>query len=239
MKYVKYNGKTNQDLGLRVVGWTRQILPSSRDSLEYIEGVDGPIHIDKPLGSRIVSITFEAKFSNDEERADVQSRVAQWLFTRQFTKLELSDEPGLYYMAKVLDDSDLDPEYFQAEFEIVFTCQPFKFGAEHDEDLFTDSLGGIFTNPGTYDSRALFTIRPTTDANSFELKVNDAVISYDGSVVAGDTITVDSRSLEFRLNGDLMIMEVSGYFPVIKPGDNELIVNVQSDIHANWQELYL
>ena len=239
MKSVSFNGKTNQDLGLRVVGWTRQILPSSRDILEYIEGVDGPIHIDKPLGSRIISITFEAKFSNDEERADAQSRVAQWLFTRQFTKLELSDEPGLYYMAKVLDDSDLDPEYFQAEFEIVFTCHPLKFGTEHDKNLFTNSLGGVFTNPGTYDSRGIFTITPTTNADSFELSVNDAVISYDGEVVAGDTVTVDSKSLELRLNGDLMIMEVSGYFPIIKPGSNELVVNVQSDIHVSWQELHL
>ena len=238
MKSVKYNGKTSQDLGLRVVGWTRQILPSSRDSLEYIEGVDGPIHIDKPLGSRIVSITFEAKFSNDEERAEVQSKVAQWLFTRQFTKLELSDEPGLYYMAKVLDDSDLDPEYFQAEFEIVFTCQPLKFGAEHDETLFTGTEGTLL-NPGTYDSPGLFTIKPTTSATLLEFSVDDTLISYDGDISSGDVITINSKSLELRVNGDLMIMEVSGYFPIIKPGESKIITNVISTVSAKWQELHL
>lgn len=239
MKSVSFNGKSNKDLGLRVVGWTRQILPSSRDSLEYIEGLDGPVHVSKALGSRIISITFEAKFSNDEERADVQSKVAQWLFTKEFTMLRLSDEPGVYYMAKVMDDSDLNPEYFQAEFEIVFTCQPFKFGIEHDESVFTYDIGGTITNPGTYDSRALFIVTPTISTNYFEFKVNDATISYDGLVVAGNTITIDSKSLEFRLDDDLKIMEVSGYFPVIKPGNNEIEVNIQSNVHATWQELYL
>ena len=239
MKYVKYNGKTNQDLGLRVVGWTRQILPSSRDSLEYIEGVDGPIHIDKPLGSRIVSITFEAKFSNDEERADVQSKVAQWLFTRQFTKLELSDEPGLYYMAKVLDDSDLDPEYFQAEFEIVFTCQPLKFGAKHSEDILTGDTEGTLVNPGTYNSPVVFTIKPIASMESLVLTVNGVTISYDGEINPDDEVTIDSESLEFRVNGDLMIMEVSGYFPIIEPGNNTIEINQESNIHATWQELHL
>lgn len=239
MKFVKYNGKTSQDLGLRVMSWTRQILPSSRDSLEYIEGVDGSIHIDKPLGSRIVSVTFKAKFNNDEERANVQSKVAQWLFTRQFAKLELSDEPDLYYMAKVLDDSDLSPEYFQAEFEIVFTCQPLKFGTRHSENILVDDTEGILINPGTYNSPVIFTIKPTVNMESLMFTVNGITISYDGEISSSDEIVVDSESLEFRINGNLMIMEVSGYFPIIEPGNNTIAINQKSNIYANWQELHL
>lgn len=239
MNEVKINGVSSRELNLDIISWSRDFLPTSRDELEYIEGKDGPIHRSKALGSRSLSITFRAYFDTDIERAKVQSDVAEWIFSKNFFKLEPSDEPNIYYMAKVLDDSDLDPELFTSEFTIVFTCQPLKYGA--NQEFVYSGTSSSFINAGTYESAPIITINLWSSTNNLVFTMNGFTISYesDSSLSSTDVIVIDGRELEFRVNGNLLVEEIEGHFPVVIKGDNEFSINTTADITIDWQEQYL
>lgn len=238
---------SNEQIGIEVIGWTRSFLPEIQDELEMVEGLDGAIHLPKPLGMQTITIKFRAFFSSDTERMQVVDKVAWWLFSRNFEKLELSDEPSIYYMAKVLDASDLTPELFTSEFEITFTCQPIKFG-EHVEKELIDS--NKFINNGTYDKTPLkITLTMQEYAEVFTVSVNGMEITYDMNkqpdeeerkpIDVGNIVVIDSKELEYRVNGKLKVFELSGYFSYLKQGENIITTSHLADIKVEYQEMYL
>lgn len=71
--------------------------------------------------------------------------------------------------------------------------------------------------------------------------MNGFTISYesDSSLSSTDVIVIDGRELEFRVNGNLLVEEIEGHFPVVIKGDNEFSINTTADITIDWQEQYL
>lgn len=241
--YVIFNGKDSRELGidLEVTGWTRPVLPESRDELIFIEKKHGSRLNKKPLGNRAITIHFRAYFSEDEKLETVE-RLAAWLYTEDFEKLVLSDEPNVYYMAKVLESIDLTPELFRAEFSITFVCQPLKYGEEKSE-TFENQNSGVIEVDGTYESPPIIKVVVAQTTNFFEFKLNDVAITYESNeepIEAGDTVEINVQNLEFRINNKLKVLEVDGYFNFLQNGENTFSVNVNVEsVTIEWQELYL
>lgn len=243
MKYIIFNDVDNRNLGIdvEVTGWSRPILPENRDELVYVEGVTGSRLNKKPLGNRPITIHFRAMFKNESERIQTVEVLTKWLYSRDFVKLVMSDEPELYYMAKVFDGSDLEPELFQANFSITFICQPLKYGRNRLES-FNQSQGTVSVD-GTYESPPTISFRISQSTSLLEFELNGEKIIYEDSdnpLTANTNILIDVPSKEFRVNGELKVLEVSGYFVYLEHGDNPFSVNVPCDgITFDWQELYL
>lgn len=237
MKEILYNGVSSTTIrGLRIKNWSRQFFPQSRDVLEEIEGQDGFVFTPKPLGRKRISITFIGRFSDESERIALIDNVTKWLYSDQLGNLVLGDEPDKYYLGKVIDDTNIEPSYYSGEFTVTFTCQPLKYGNKRDEILLNSS---IFTNYGTYvDKNPEVGIILNEDSEVLTITVNETELSYEGPMI-GSGSTIKIKDLEFRIDNDLKIFEVDGYFPVIDPGENRIDIDVSAELSVRWQELYL
>lgn len=241
--YLIFNNEDSRELGidLEVIGWSRPLLPDSRDELVFVEGQDGSRLNKKPLGNRPITVSFRAFFSNEDERLEVVERLTRWLYSEDFERLILSDESDVYYLAKILDGTDLEPELFRAEFSITFTCQPLKYGENKIEEK--ESTEGTIEVDGTYKTPPITTFTLTEDTNLLEFELNGEKIVYESAenpLQSGDKIRIDTQEKEFRVNEELKVLEVEGYFVYLNNGKNHYSISAScNNISIEWQELYL
>lgn len=240
--HVIINDISNEDLPIdvEVIGWKRSLLPESRDELVYVDNIHGSKLKSKPLGNRIIEINFRAYFDNEKERLNTVEHLAKWLYSEGFMKLVLSDEPDVYYLAKVLDDSDLEPQLFTAEFTITFTCQPLKYGEQ--KTITAEDSSVEFNVDSTYYTAPFIRFITESDENELTVTINGEEISYEDEekIESNSEVTVDVKEKEFRVNGELKVLEIEGYFTYLENGNNKISINKPvRDLTIDWQELYL
>lgn len=245
MKNVTYKGISSIDLGLRIVDWERPLLPEIRDHIEYIPGREGVVHFLQPLGTRTITVRFRFFASNHIERMEKLTSISHWLYSDDFNCLEFDDEPNVYYLAKPLESPKVDPGSIINEFEVVFVCQPFKFG-EEQEEVFSDIGAGepvTFTNNGTVESYPEIEIILAQSLESdLNIMLNSETLTFTPSeeIASGSVISINSDDYSFRVDDQPIILELSGDFPVVRAGVNTLIVSAATQhIVVRWQPRFV
>lgn len=246
MEYIEFDGKKSSDIGgkrgLRVISWTRDTLPEIRDELKSVEGRPGSILHEREPGNRNVSVTLRAFFDDEVGRVGVLNEMSKWLLTDGMNKIVFSDEPDVYYMGKVMDKTEYEPDFFMVDVTIEFTCHPFKYGSRRNINIDTTPSGTTFNNTGTAKSAPYIeaTIKEqmsTSDVSDFTMNMNGYEITYNGIVGDGDTIIVDTENMEFLYNDEIKILEISGWFPEVVHGENTIDTSINATVTISWQEM--
>jgi predicted phage tail component-like protein len=244
VKNVIYKGISSIDLGLRIVDWERPLLPEIRDHIEYIPGREGVVHFPQPFGTRTITVCFRF-FASNTDRMGKITNISQWLYSTEFSRLEFDDEPDVYYLAKPLEPPKVDPGSIINEFEVVFVCQPFKFG-EEQEEVFSDIGAGepvTFTNNGTVESYPEIEIILAQSLESdLNIMLNSETLTFTPSeeIASGSVISNNSDDYSFRVDDQPIILELSGDFPVVRAGENTLIVSAATQhIVVRWQPRFV
>lgn len=89
------------------------------------------------------------------------------------------------------------------------------------------------------DAPALFTITIHGAVDNPEVKINDALIKYNGTVGSGESLYIDSENGVYQLDGKNVLkdMIVLGE-PMLKTGDNTLVSNKEMFGTVNYHKLY-
>jgi predicted phage tail component-like protein len=122
-----FNGVKASDMGLKIMNIQHSIMPAIRDQYEAIAGRHGSYLFAQAYGDRIVTIEclrLSSDFSN--VRQDI-FLISAWLNTNDRVRLELSDMPGKYYMAKLTNGGDLNRFLYTGTFTLEFNCEPFAY----------------------------------------------------------------------------------------------------------------
>jgi predicted phage tail component-like protein len=127
-------------MGLTVKDIKKSILPPVNNRLVNKTAGDGSFDFGSNFGNRTIDITFQDKISlTKNELYNKTLLVAAWLYPldKLAKKLEIQDgtnymgENGLYYMAKVDGETDLDEILEYGTFTVSFICSdPFHYGLE-------------------------------------------------------------------------------------------------------------
>lgn len=241
MKNVTFNSSSSIEHGLRILSWERDPLPEVRDHYEYLPGRHGIVHFPQPLGSRNNSVEFRLFSRNDEERIQKITEIMSWLHTDEFMPLEFDDEPGIHYLAKINDKPDVtNITPFQTDFVVEWICQPFKMSnEEHLRHFDVDGINPIEVEVGgNVDTPPIIEITASSSVSSLILEINGEVIKYDGDIMANNRIIIDSLEYAFMVNDELKVEKVTGLFPVLQPGRNEILANLQGEIMVMWRDYY-
>jgi predicted phage tail component-like protein len=134
----------------------RQVLPATQDKYLQIDGVDGSYLFPSNPQDRIIDVEFGVMFSTLTELRARMRNVAVWLRTSLRSNLTFSDEPNIYYLAKVANAIDLDQAFNYGKIKVQFRCLPYAFASievfdepyEYDTGLDYDS-GLIYPNART------------------------------------------------------------------------------------------
>lgn len=138
MGYMTFNGVSENVYNLTVKDIKRDVLPEIRNRFEIIDRADGTLDYGTNLGNRIIQITFQNKTATSKE--DIHGGnirdIALWLFPedRLAHQLTISDEPGIYYNAKVASGTPIDELYLYGEITITFECtDPYRYSTTDEE----------------------------------------------------------------------------------------------------------
>lgn len=232
MHVMTMKDKTNHDFALKITNWERPLFPELYDEYKEIAGHDGRRHLPRELGNRTIRVQFFRVNRSPEEWFEVKKDIIAWLFTREEVEIRFDDEPDIYYIGKVTE-ADVPENYKPStSFWITLTCHPLKYG----QQIITNE--SEFTYNGTYDEAPFKITLENVTTNKLVVSVNGVEIKYT-EPLENATVTIDTNELELRVNDELKVFEVEGYFSFLKPGQNVIDVNVDADITIEFMELFL
>src|SRR5699024_3194462 len=154
-----------------------------------------------------------------------------WLHAKKEQKITFDDEPDVYYVGKVTEADVPDNYKPSTSFWITLICQPLKRGQE----IKTDKTQFFYN--GTYEAPFLIKME-NVSTNELIVTINDVEMTYTGPL-SNATVTIDSNELELRVNDELKVFEVEGYFSFLQPGQNTIDINVNVDTIIEFTELFL
>lgn len=143
-------------------------------------------------------------------------------------KLILSSEIDKYYNAQILEQINYEKALRFRKARVVFLVQPFKYAIGEAE---VESLAVV--NKGNVDSYPLMTVYGSGEV---EIKVNG--IKYC-TLIIDDYITLDGEIQEAHRDGVLKNRSMTGWFPVLKPGINEIsyvgnVTKIKTLTRSRW-----
>lgn len=233
--------------------------PSIPTPTRELKEVKVPNH----LGSYVRRLGFEdVDFTVTLQYLDAEHDDETFAFTNVFytvrgllldaTRLELTSDPGLYYIVQSVDLGDAENDMTEyGEFDAKFRVRP--FARPNDDSLVITGNDGerYILNDGTTDARPVITLDSL--GGGAGIIINDEefnVINIDPTnpeVKAGDTVVLDSdRGVVYVANDDGSVKHIIewGYskhnFPVLKTGGNKVKVNgsYSSEAHIERGVLY-
>ncbi|MDR6939463.1 hypothetical protein [Arcanobacterium hippocoleae] len=143
-------------------------------------------------------------------------------------------DPGVYRKVKHCEVSELRRELSGWGFFTAWlTCQPFSYLSEGLKPV-TMLESGTLTNPSLLDADPIITV---TGTGALSLTINARV--YHVNSPAG-SVTLDSERLVAHAHGKVQTDALTGSFPVLKPGLNQITLGAGISkvvIIPNWRGL--
>lgn len=230
---------------------TRTLLGESRGTYVSIPGRPGSWHFAEQPGRRKISLECfveAAAGSFPAGRRDAVTAVADWLDVAGDNYLILGDEPGIFYKASLITPPEVEEWREVGQFTLEFMVDPYSYDANtttyawsavDDVAISVDFGLAVFSYP-------VFQITPTngTSLTGFTLRDNDRTLTYNTAVLTGNTVTINATAMavlagtntDVNVTGaydpvDLLMTGVTGSFPLLYPGINELeIITLGGDV---------
>lgn len=221
MKNLIFKGIPSERFGLQLVKSQLDMLPAQNDEYRVIPGHDGMYHVPRELGNKELRIRFKVKNNSLEEWEAKRRKIVAWLHSGAESVIRDTGNPGHFFAGKVVNIDLPEGDHRVYHFWVTFNIHPFEYSDETTIEPVT-SGNVIVDYKDLYETPFKFSVTTTKAVNSFAFSVNDVTITYDGEIPSGTEVTVDSRDLTVRLNGDVKVFELAGYFGFLQPGNNVL-----------------
>ncbi len=201
-----WNGKTAEDMGLKIISLPPIQLSTERIDEKEIEGREG-------------TLTFINGYTSDEKTVECDYKgnkpwkIANWL--QGSGKVIFGNMEDRYYKARINNVVPISQvlENYLYNFQVKFKCKPFGYLLEGNYPIEIIKNGTtIYNGKATYKSLPLITVYGT---GAGVLKVNNTSYSITN---IGTSITLDSE-LEEVLRGKGQYFE-SDDFPILEVGEN-------------------
>lgn len=247
--------------GLIVQRVMRQMVGEIRDVYEAVPGRDGAWLFPELSGMRNIQLTCKIVSDSGANRRAAVRAAADWMETPDAVQLVVDDEPDRYYIAKLADAPSPDEMVHRADFQIGFKAQPYAYALTTSSQSVTAASGvnQTYTAPDNVSAFPIVEITPVGgNLNGFTLVYNGLYLVYEGVLSSGSTLTISSltytvtegANLDTELTGavdydSVDMNDVSGDFPVVKPGTNNYSIvpgagstNTSTIIVTTWRRRY-
>lgn len=229
MSYINWKGiDSNTIKGLLIQELSPISKPQMRTSITQIDGKDGDIveYLGYESYTKTISIALTRNY-------DVNEIINYFNGTG---KLILSNEPDKFYIAQIIDSIDYNKLINFKTANVKFHVQPFKYLVSEQPYILeiTDEKSLKVINKGYEQSRPIITIYGT---GKIQLLINNSsVFSID---MDSESITVDSEQEEAYNGTTLKNRQMTGVFPLLKPGENTItwignLTKIEVQVKSRW-----
>lgn len=203
---ITLNGITSDSLGIIVDGYLSKPIAKRRMESQSIPGRNGDLLIDEGVYDN-----YTQQYTIYWLPSTSLASVSKWLNQSGYVKLIDSDLPEYYRMVQVSGPiNPINHRDCYTEASISFNCKPQWFLVSGDVTT-TVTAATHIVNPTPEYSRPLIKVYGTGFG---VLKVNGGNVTLTG---LHDSITLDSELMEASVNSNM-----SGTFPILKPGNNSI-----------------
>lgn len=236
----------------------RQLVGERRHTIEKVAGMPGGWLFPEQAGTRLIEI--EASVLADSwpaDRREAVRAVANWLDKDSFKKLILGDDPAVYNMAILNEAPQIDEWRDLGSFTFAMLAMPYTYALAISE--VTDSslsasdtvvipvLGDVYTEP------IIEVTAPGGGISSVQITLNGRQLVYSTAITSANKININCISktvhtgaiadtdLQGTFNpATLSMATVSGQFPYLLPGNNNLsIVSATgAAVKVQWRDRY-
>ena len=176
---ITFNGVTETSFGLTVKNLRKTVLPPIENRIIRKTASDGSFEFGSFFGNRVIEITFQDKKSTTrKELYRNMLQIAKWLYPsdKASKQLYITDggcecgEDGLYYMAKLDANTNLEEILNYGSFTAQFMCyDPFKFGSQNNFAIANGGATTQITNIGTAPSRGIVEVTFSSSQTNYEI----------------------------------------------------------------------
>lgn len=121
IKSITFNGSVNP-AWLLIRKIKRPLMPPIEAILESVPGRPGAYDFGTETDVKIYEIEVTMIANTEAERQARGRELATWLQQKELKELRLSDEPGVFYMARLTGSTDLESVVQDQDFTITFVC---------------------------------------------------------------------------------------------------------------------
>jgi len=229
--WFEWNGQKCTDFGIHVSEQPPVTLASERATFTNVPGRPGSL------------TTLEGEDVYDDllltatcfvQNLDNLNAISRWL--KGSGTVRFANRQGGYYLARIVNQIPFEKILRgnpHRSFAVNFRCKPFLY-MNNSPTLNLNASGSIITNPGNVFSEPVTTV---TGSGEITLMVGTTIIELSG--ISG-SITIDTPLMEAYSGTTSMNANMSGDFPILKPGANAIswTGNVASvEIKPNWRYL--
>lgn len=229
--YFLWNGVDCRTYGIHVTNQPPITIPLERSTQTNVPGRPGSLtqlEGDDVYDDMILTATC---FISDLAQIPA---IAAWL--KGSGTVTFANRTGGHYKARIVNQIPFEKVLRgnpHCTFAVNFRCYPFFF-AEDVDDITVTTSGTVVTNPGSVYSEPIITV---TGSGDITLMVGMTIVELT-DITSG--IVLDCALQEAYLGTTLMNDHMSGDFPVLKPGVNEISWNGTATkvvIKPNWRYL--
>jgi predicted phage tail component-like protein len=215
----------------------RRPFPVPRHKAVEIPGRAGSIIFPEELGDRIVTLDLHLLAATPTARRTAVEELMNWATVGAVSALIIDDQPDRYEEAIIDGSTDPNEWWSAANVSLPFRCGAYVLAlSTSTENLVAGSNpdSDTFSITDNVDARPVIEITPTGGTvTGFTLTVNGFALSWEGTLIAGDTLTVNSISetitagvsIDVNVTGAydpsaVRMSDASGFFPLLTPGSN-------------------
>ena len=210
---LKLDGVSNLTTGAGLASRPLVRLGRMRYEVITVPGRDGELTREEGYEPTTIEVEFNWLEANQSNNAQATRRkLSAWMQGKR--KLEMSDDPGFYYLITRIENgaltNDLKP---YGRISYTFHCEPYQY---QDQPAQTLSAAGTVSNPAPYAVQPVITINGNGTGNVIINGVTSTAKNLVGSVVW------DGIHQEAHKNGVTQNHNKVGPYPTLKPGNNSV-----------------
>lgn len=221
-----FGGINSDDFHMYISGYGTYGTSERDVTIQSIPGRNGDLTIDNGRFTNIGVIYKAVIYDNLAENYKAFSSQISKL--KGYQRLEDTFHPDEFRLG--IFRGGLKPKlrgYNGAGLELTFNCKPQKY-LKSGEEVFEINQEGLLNNPTDFDANPLIKLygSGTLTINSTSLVVTN--------VAANDYIMIDSELMNAYKGSTNLNSKISGPFPKLVPGDNEITYTGALEIEPRW-----
>ena len=218
---IVYDGESSLDYGIVVSEAPSFDRGARKGTIANVPGRNGSVLFQEDAFS---DVTRDYRvWLTDDAKKDLVTYVNEftaWLYSKRgYLRLEDSFEPDTFRLAYFNGGQEIENRMMQAgETTISFTCRPERF-YKTGEQVIEIQNGDVIVNDTRFASKPLIYIEASSETVTVSIGDESIVAEVD------DYIYIDCERMNaYRLASENKNADVSGDFPTIKPGSNNISI---------------
>jgi predicted phage tail component-like protein len=168
------------------------VLPSIEAKTEKVAGKAGEIDFGVEIGTRSITVDFQIIAEDQHDIMNKATDLAQWLFHKELQPLIVMDEPSKRYMARIVNDTELDETFRVGAGTLEFLI-PNAYKEATAEKLVTETVVSVdpfnVVNDGGIDAYPIIDLTMRSDSTSI------SVITEDKFIMLGQSDNVEKSKV--------------------------------------------